>query len=330
MVKISPPAFWYNPKARLWPALLKPFAWAVAAIARVRAQQSGWRAPVPVLCCGNISVGGTGKTTVVIDLVNRLVTRGRVPHVLTRGYGGRVPDGTQVVPLSHSAADVGDEPLLLAQYCPVWVGADRAVTARRAVDAGADCLIMDDGLQNPSLGKTFSVVVVDGVVGFGNAQVLPAGPLREKVEDALPRAHALLIIGADAANIAQQGADFGLPVFSADLKQVGIPDSLRHTACVAFAGIGRPEKFFGGLRAAGLKIEETFSFPDHYAYKEHDIKHLQEQAQRLKAQLVTTPKDAMRLPDSFRRSAIEVGVQLVWQDSAAPEHLLDMFLAQPA
>lgn len=330
MVRLSPPAFWANPQARLLPALLAPLAWGVAGLARRRARQTGWHAPVPVLCCGNITVGGTGKTTVVIDLVQRLVARGRRPHVLTRGYGGQVPDGTRVDPSRHTARDVGDEPLLLAQHCPVWVGGDRALTARCAIKAGADCLVMDDGLQNPSLAKTCALVAVDGVVGLGNGHVLPAGPLREPAMDALSRADALLMIGPDCTGLARKSTLPSLPVLYAGLEQVDVPAHVRHGRYVAFAGIGRPEKFFDGLRATGLTLAQTLPFPDHYAYNSRDIKRLQDAATHLDAQLVTTPKDAMRLPTDFRQNVVEVGVRLVWQDPKAPERLLDMFLAHKA
>lgn len=327
MIKLSPPAFWSNPRASLWPALLAPFSWGIGLIARRRMQRVGWRAPVPVLCCGNMTVGGTGKTTVVIDLVQRLLARGRRPHVLTRGYGGHVPDGTRVDPAAHTAWHVGDEPLLLAAFCPVWVGGDRAVSARRAVSAGADCLIMDDGFQNPSLVKTVSLLVVDGAVGLGNGHVLPAGPLRERTVDALARANCVLMIGADQTGMAQSVGD--VSVVCAHLEQSDIPQTLRGHPCVAFAGIGRPEKFFNGLRAAGLNVRDALSFPDHYAYSKRDMQRLGALAQRLDAQLVTTPKDAMRLPASFRQNVVEVGVRLVWQDPQAPEALLDALLAQP-
>ena len=325
MVRLSPPAFWANPQARLWPTLLAPIAWGVGVVARRRMRRSGWRAPVPVLCCGNVTVGGTGKTTVVIDLVQRLIARGCCPHVLTRGYGGREAGGIRVDPAIHTARQVGDEPLLLAGYCPVWVGGDRAATARQAVQAGADCLIMDDGLQNSSLQKTFSLLVVDGAVGFGNGHVLPAGPLRERVEDAQARVDAVLMIGEDQTDVIRRSAS--LPVLWADLEQVGLPQRITERPCVAFAGIGRPDKFFDGLRAAGLVLAQTLPFPDHYAYNPRDIKRLQALADGLGAQLVTTPKDAMRLPRGFRLNVVEVGVRLVWQNPEERERLLDMFLA---
>lgn len=325
MIKLSSPAFWSHAQARLWPALLSPFAWGVSVLARDRMRRKGWQAPVPVLCCGNITVGGTGKTTVVIDLVQRLKARGRQPHVLTRGYGGHVADGTRVDPFCHTARQVGDEPLVLAGYCPVWVGGDRAVTARLAVGAGADCLVMDDGFQNPSLVKTFSLLVVDGAVGLGNGHVMPAGPLRESRVDALARADALLVIGDDKTGVAQQGGT--LPVVYAELAQVDVPEKIRRQPCVAFAGIGRPEKFFSGLRAEGIPLAGALSFPDHYAYSRRDMLRLAERASRQGAQLVTTPKDAVRLPASFRQTIVEVGVRLVWQDPQVPEHLLDVFLA---
>ena len=327
MLKLTAPRFWAHSQARFWPAVLSPVAWGVAIAARHSMRRVGWHAPVPVLCCGNVSVGGTGKTTVVIDLVQRLLARGRHPHVLTRGYGGREANATLVDRSCHTTRQVGDEPLLLAEYCPVWVGADRAATARLAIQAGADCLIMDDGFQNPSLQKTFSLLVVDGAVGFGNGHVLPAGPLRENIRDALLRADALLVIGADRTAVAEYHTL--LPVVRADLEQVGVPDHIATHPYVAFAGIGRPDKFFEGLRASGLVLARALPFPDHYAYKPRDIKRLQALASGLGAQLVTTPKDAMRLPLDFRRNVVVAGVRLVWPDPSVVEHLLDTFLATP-
>lgn len=281
---------------------------------------------MPVLCCGNISVGGTGKTTVVLDLAARLLLRGKKPHILTRGYGGRLRTITRVNPAQHTAQDVGDEPLLLAQLCPVWVGADRAVSAQMAVAAGADCLLMDDGFQNPYLHKNLSLLVVDGGVGLGNGHVLPAGPLREQPLQAFARAQVTVLIGPDKTGFLAQFGKVTPHLMQAELRQSDTVSALQGQRCVAFAGLGRPEKFFEGLKNCNVALEQVVAFPDHYFYKQQDLEHLADMAVSLQARLVTTPKDAVRLPEYFRQKVITVGVDLVWQNPAAPHVLLDQFL----
>ncbi|MDE2581170.1 MAG: tetraacyldisaccharide 4'-kinase, partial [Rhodospirillales bacterium] len=195
------------------PALLAPLAALVAAATARRVARPGWRAPVPVLCVGNATVGGAGKTTVALDLAARLARAGRTPHVLLRGYRGTMRGVRRVAP-GDSAALVGDEALLLAEVAPTWVGADRAASARAAVAAGAGALVMDDGLQNPGLVKDVALLVIDGGFGFGNGRVLPAGPLREPVAAAAARCAAAVLIGEDrhGARAALQPA---LPVLRA-------------------------------------------------------------------------------------------------------------------
>ena len=326
MVRLRAPAFWSQPSAQIRPLLLSPFSAIVAAITARKQRQMGWAAPVPVLCCGNISVGGTGKTTVVMDLASRLLQRGKTPHILTRGYGGRLRTTTRVNPAQHTAQDVGDEPLLLAQLCPVWVGADRAASARMAVAAGADCLLMDDGFQNPSLHKNLSLLVVDGGVGLGNGHVLPAGPLREQPVQAFARAQATVLIGPDKTGFQERFGKVAPHLMRAELRQSDTVRMLQGQRCVAFAGLGRPEKFFEGLKNCNVALAQTVAFPDHYFYKQHDLARLADMAVSLQARLVTTPKDAVRLPEYFRQKVITVGVELVWQNPAAPEVLLDQFL----
>ncbi|ANA13684.1 tetraacyldisaccharide 4'-kinase [Acetobacter oryzifermentans] len=326
MVKLRAPAFWSQPSAKIRPLLLSPFAGIVAAITARKQHQQGWTAPVPVLCCGNISVGGAGKTTVVLDLAARLLRRGKKPHILTRGYGGRLRTTTQVNPAQHTAQDVGDEPLLLAQLCPVWVGADRAASARMAVAHGADCLLMDDGFQNPSLYKNLSLLVVDGGVGLGNGYVLPAGPLREQPAQAFARAQATVLIEPDKTGFLARFGHVAPHVMQAELQQSDNVSALQGQRCVAFAGLGRPEKFFEGLKNCNITLAQTVAFPDHYFYKQKDLKRLADMAVSLQACLVTTPKDAVRLPEYFRQKVLIVGVDLVWQNPAAPEDLLNQFL----
>ncbi|MDX1542157.1 MAG: tetraacyldisaccharide 4'-kinase, partial [Geminicoccaceae bacterium] len=169
--------------------MLDPFGRLYGVAGRLRRRfVRPWRAPVPVLCIGNLTVGGTGKTPLTMTLARRVAARGRRPHILSRGYGGRAKGPLRVDPGTHEALAVGDEPLLLADVAPTWVARDRRLSARAAIAAGADVLIMDDGFQNPALHQDLSLVVVDGTIGFGNHRLLPAGPLREPVAEGLGRA----------------------------------------------------------------------------------------------------------------------------------------------
>ncbi|MDN6041523.1 MAG: tetraacyldisaccharide 4'-kinase [Acetobacter sp.] len=325
----GPPKFWQEPDRRFLPFLLAPFSKIVAACAARRLRQSGWKAPVPVLCCGNLTMGGTGKTTVVLDLMARLQAQGVVVHALIRGYKGRITTPTQVDPIRHTARDVGDEALLLAACGPTWVGGNRAVSAQKAIQAGAQCLIMDDGLQNPTLHKTYSVLIIDGAVGLGNGHVLPAGPLREEATGALQRADVVLMIGHDKTGFLTRYAPFlrHTHVMHANLQTVmPLAPEKERQPYVAFAGLGRPDKFFEGLKQAQAHIVKTCAFPDHYFYQNGDIQKLYALAQHYNARLLTTPKDAIRLPAAIRNTITLASVSLQWGNAHMPEHILNSTL----
>ncbi len=263
MKKRSTPDFWARPG--LAQAVLEPLAWANAAAgAARRALARPWRAGVPVLCVGNVVAGGAGKTPVALSLARRLSANGARPFLLSRGYGGTAAGPLIVDPARHGAAEVGDEALLLAQAAPTIVARDRVLGARAAIAAGAAFIVMDDGFQNPSLEKDLSLLVVDGAYGFGNGSLIPAGPLRESVAGALARADAVVLVGDDEAGVAPR-LD-GKRVLAADLGPVA--GTLPAGPLVAFAGIGRPEKFFRTLAAAGGRIVAQHAFPDHHPYDE--------------------------------------------------------------
>jgi tetraacyldisaccharide 4'-kinase len=314
------PAFWYDRRATLLPLLLSPFAAVTAAVTAHRVARPGWRAPVPVICCGNVTVGGAGKTTLALDLGRRLIARGRRVHFLSRGYGGR-DRGTHRVAPGDTAAEVGDEPLLLVEVAPTWTGADRAASAQAAVEAGAEALVLDDGLQNPTLCKDLSLLMIDGTTGFGNGRVLPAGPLREPVAGGASRCQAAVLIGADVTGAAAVLSQ-GLPLLRARLVHGPEVDELTGRRAFAFAGIASPEKFFATLGEAGVALAGRKGFPDHHPYTDSELRRLLDEAARLDAVLVTTPKDAVRLPAARFAEVRVVGVAIAWEDPTAIEALL--------
>jgi tetraacyldisaccharide 4'-kinase len=302
---------------------LSPFSLVGAALTARRVARPGWGAPVPVICCGNVTVGGAGKTTLVLDLARRLSAQD--PHILLRGYGGAAGDAHRVA-VGDTAETVGDEALLLGQAAPTWVGADRAASARAAVSAGAKVLLMDDGLQNPTLEKTLSFLVIDGRSGFGNGRVLPAGPLREPVAAAASRCEAAVLIGPDEKQAVARLPP-ALPVLRADLVQDSSINLLSGRSVVAFAGIALPEKFFAPLRQAGAILVAARPFADHHRYTARELDALWQEARERDAELVTTPKDAVRLPVAFRTQVNVIGVGLLWREPEKIDQLLARVIA---
>jgi tetraacyldisaccharide 4'-kinase len=327
------PDFWWAPQGGVAAALLEPVARAYQGVAQLRAASvRPWRAGVPVLCVGNLVVGGAGKTPVALDIAARLAARGVAPHFLSRGYGGRMAGPVRVEPGRHTFAEVGDEPLLLAGQAPTWVARDRAAGARAAVAAGAGVLVMDDGFQNPSLVKDVSLVVVDGGRGFGNGRCLPAGPLRESLASGLARADAVVLMGEDASGAVKAigSVTRTLPILRA--RAVPGPElaELAGRPVVAFAGIGDPGKFFATLRAAGCEMQGEVAFADHHPYSAADLASLSERARATASLLVTTAKDARRLPAGAAADVRVLTIGVEWEDEAALETLLEPMIADPA
>jgi tetraacyldisaccharide 4'-kinase len=293
--------------------------WTVAGRLRRNAVRP-WKAPVPVICVGNLVAGGAGKTPVAIDLARHLKEQGKNPHLLTRGYGGSNAGPLRVDPARHSAADVGDEPLLLARTAPTWVARDRVAGAKAAIADGAGCIVMDDGFQNPSLAKSLSVLVIDGGYGLGNGRVMPAGPLREPLSDGLARADAVIILGPDDVGITASLAD-RLPVTEARI--VPVPDNnIAGQTVFAFAGIARPAKFYTTLKESGCTLAGTRDFPDHHVWSGRDIMEIMENATALGAIPVTTEKDFVRLPDGSGGIIQMLRVTLEWDNPDMPSALL--------
>lgn len=245
-------------------------------------------------------MGGAGKTPAAIAVANRLRELGRNPHILTRGYKGRLSGPVRIDPDRHTARDVGDEPLLLAAVAPTWVARDRVAGAKAAVAAGADILVLDDGFQNPALAKDLSLVVIDGGQALGNGRLLPAGPLRETLARGLGRAQAVVLVGCDRKGLAACLPD-NLTLLRARL----VPDAagaaaLRGRRVLAFAGIGRPQKFLDSLREVGAQVAAQRLFADHHAYSAAEIEGIRAEAAKLNAVPVTTAKDAVRIPAELR------------------------------
>ena len=287
--------------------------------------RAAWRGPearagAPVVCVGNFVAGGAGKTPAAIALARMLIGEGRRVAFLSRGYGGvKRVDPVQVDPAVHDARAVGDEPLLLARVAPCWVGADRVRSAAMAVEAGAEILVLDDGLQNPALAKDLAFAVVDGESRFGNGLCIPAGPLRAPVAAQAPHVQALIVIGGDeAAALAVSAAAPGKPILRASLE----PDALAVAPLigrevVAFAGIARPEKFYATLRRIGAQVVATRDFPDHHVFTAREIEALIDEAARRGALLATTEKDRVRLTARQAQAVVTLPVTLRFDEPAA-------------
>lgn len=311
---MQPPRFWQNPPERpgLVARLLAPLGALYAAGTRRRlARPPRVALSIPVICVGNINAGGTGKTPTVMALVDMLA--GGTPHIVSRGYGGSLKGPVRVDPGKHTAKDVGDEPLLLSAFAPTWVAKDRATGAQAAEQAGATHILLDDGHQNPAVQKNLSLVIVDAETGFGNGRTLPAGPLREPVKTGLARADMVIAIGNAAAQnrfTKTWGGQIPCPIARAQMELLPTGMDWADTPVLAFAGIGRPEKFFATLRETGARLLRAEALDDHQPLTDALMKRLTFEAKTLGAQLVTTEKDAVRLPPAFRQNVLALPVRL--------------------
>ncbi|MEM8879357.1 MAG: tetraacyldisaccharide 4'-kinase [Pseudomonadota bacterium] len=321
------PRHWNRPPG-LTAALLAPLGWLYGiGTARRIAKGPRERLGIPIICVGNLTAGGTGKTPTVMALADRLSDHGA--QILSRGYGGALTGPVQVDAARHSAADVGDEPLLLSAFAPVWVAKDRHAGALAARDAGAKVLILDDGFQDARLAYDLSIVVVDAGRGFGNGRIIPAGPLREPVMRGLARADAILSIGSEAAQsrfAERYRAALPIPHLtgSLDTLPTGLP--LSGAPVVAVAGIGDPEKFFATVRGTGAKIVQSIALADHQELSRPLMTRLLRDATEAGAILLTTEKDAVRLPREFRASVTTLPVRLSFDDPAKLQTLLARLL----
>lgn len=323
------PRFWWREKPTLLARLLQPLGFLYGRITLRRMQQPGAEVGLPIICVGNFIAGGAGKTPTAIALVRLLEERGEKPFVLMRGYGGRLAGPVEVDPDRHRAADVGDEPLLMARHARTVIARDRAAGARLARGLGASIVVMDDGLQNPSLVKHLKLAVVDGASGAGNGLCLPAGPLRAPLVEQMSEADAIVAIGLGDAGerVAAVARAQGKPVLSATLKPADpVASRLRGQKVVALSGIGRPEKFAATLRETGAIVAAVQAHGDHHAYEQADIAAALAAAREHAAMVATTEKDWTKLaplwPEDARESLVVVPVSLVFAEPVAITGLL--------
>ena len=338
-MKLNTPRWWYMRNGRhgaVARTLLRPLSWVwAAATARRIARATPVDAGVPVISIGNLTVGGSGKTPVAREVLRLLRAAGTDAHALSRGYGGTLEGPTRVDLAQHTAAEVGDEPLMLALDSPAWIARDRIAGARAAADAGAQALVLDDAHQNPALKKTLSLVVVDGETRndewpFGDGSVFPSGPMREPLKAGLARADAVVILlptdlaEADPELIATFGA---IPVFIARLEAATPPPS---GLLLGFAGIAKPWKVERSLKAAGAELVDFADFPDHAAFREQDLRFLADRADQFGARLITTEKDWSRLPPGWRARVISWPVKARFEDEAGLIRILPPFRGKVA
>lgn len=311
------PAFWH--KTSVLSLALTPFSWIYGCVARLdRHRRKVQQAPIPVISIGNATAGGAGKTPTALALVPMLQKMGATVHIISRGYGSTAST-TRRVCETDDWRQVGDEPLLLARTAPTWVGPTRLDSIRSAAAEGATLALCDDAHQHHRLHKDISFLVIDGPYGIGNGKLLPAGPLREPLEEALRRSDAVILIGDDAQQLATR---ITIPVFHAQLEAATDISALHVDRWLAFAGTGRPEKFFDSLKKLGVTVLATRAFADHHPYSARDIDALREEARALDARLITTEKDIVKIPAHEAEDIAVLPVQLVFHEPQTVEQFL--------
>lgn len=305
------PTHWQNKNLLSYALLPLGFLYAQATALRLKYKKSR-AVDIPVICIGNLTAGGTGKTPTSIAVAEIVQKLGKKPFFVSRGYGGTL-SGVIVDNRKHTPKQVGDEPLLLSQKAGVSINADRFAAAQKAIVNGAEVIIMDDGFQNPGLKKDLSFLVFDGGSGIGNAFPLPAGPLRENFTAGIKRADAAIIIGEDKTNLHAKIKN--IPVFEADI--CAKPAENIDKQVIAFAGIGRPQKFYDSLRHENISILQTIDFPDHHFYSENELQNLIKMAQQENADLITTSKDWVKIPPHLQSHFKVLEIYVAWKNPQA-------------
>ena len=317
---IKAPQFWWKPLP-FYGKILSWISWIYGRIVESRLKSvTPIKVPVPVICVGNLSLGGTGKTPVVLFLADYFFKKGRKVGVLTRGYRGKVRGPLRVNTHHHTDKEVGDEPLLLARVVPTWVARDRLAGAKEMIKKGINLIIMDDGHQNPFLYKDLNLVVVDGFQGFGNKEIFPLGPLRESLKSGLERADVVVSVRSPSKTLKKDLTSYKGVIAEADI--ILDKNTLPFQKIMAFCGIGNPDKFFTSLEKAGVEIVERQAFPDHYRYSASDLKLLKKKALSHQSILVTTEKDWIRLDKLNQKDILPIPLTLKWKDWAKTEKLI--------
>ena len=293
------PRFWYKKNDTIISNSLYPLSLLFRLGTKIRAILSTRKnSALPVICIGNIVVGGAGKTPVAIKMGELLKKNGYNPHFVSKGYGG-IESSNILVKEWHSAKSVGDESLLLSEVAPTWIGKDRNKSFILAKEYGANCIIMDDGFQNPTLQKDFSIVIINGEQGFGNKRVIPSGPLRESISRGISRANLIIVIG-EISNDVKEKIPNTVPIIYGQFRISKDNKIYKNQKITAFAGIAYPDKFYNSLEEEGAILEKKISYPDHHIFDENDMLHLAEIANLTKSVLVTTKKDFVRIPKPYR------------------------------
>ena len=296
---LKAPKFWYLKKDTFFSFILFPLSLIFRLGTKIRNITShAYKSNIPIICIGNIVVGGAGKTPVSLKIGKILIEAGYNPHFVSKGYAGIIKNNTLVEPW-HSPKSVGDESLLLSEIAPTWVGINRNKSIKLAKNKGANCVIMDDGFQNPKIYKDFSIIVINASQEFGNKRVIPSGPLRESIKRGLSRTNLIVVIG-DVTDYLKNTIPNHIPIISAKFVINKNNKIFKGQKITAFAGIAYPEKFFNSLRDQGAKISKEVTYPDHHIFDENDLLSLAEIANQTKSILVTTQKDFVRIPKSYR------------------------------
>ncbi len=322
---LKAPKFWYKKNDTIISNTLYPLSLLFRIGTKIRNAISSKRvSQLPVICIGNIVVGGAGKTPVAIKMGLLLKQIGYNPHFVSKGYGG-IEKNNILVKSWHSPQSVGDESLLLSEIAPTWIGKDRNKSFLLARENGADCIIMDDGFQNPTLQKDFSIIVINGEQGFGNKRVIPSGPLRESVSRGISRANLIIVIGEIASDIKKKISNT-VPLIHASFKISKDNKIYKNQKVTAFAGIAYPDKFYNSLKEQGAILEKKISYPDHHVFDENDMLNLAETANLTKSILVTTKKDFVRIPKSYRSLVSTLDGQIEFEDEALIVEILGNLL----
>ena len=318
---LKAPKFWYQKKDTIFSQVLYPFSLLFRLGTKIRNLISHThKSSLPIICIGNIVIGGAGKTPVALKIGKMLTEAGYKPHFISKGYAGIIKSNTLVEPW-HSPKSVGDEPLLLSEIAPTWIGINRNNSIKLARNKGGDCIIMDDGFQNPTIHKDYSIIVINSSQEFGNRRVIPAGPLRESIKRGMSRTNLVVIIGERNKNL-EKLIPSHIPIITSQFNINNENKIFKGQKITAFAGIAYPEKFFESLKKQGAKIVKEITYPDHHIFDENDLLNLAEIANITQSILVSTQKDFVRIPKSYRSLVNTLEGEIVFDNEDLVKEIL--------